>query len=97
MPKITLRDFLAITNTTFILPYACKVYVDEYDKNFEEYFPKQQYFDVDTDNKYLKQFPKNIEQLEPYMDYEIYKFRQDTSYGEIDYQTIYLRHKEVNQ
>ena len=78
--KVTLKKFLDIVNKDFIETWLCEIYVDKYDEDFEQYFPIQE---VDC--------VKNLNQLEPYMDYEIYGFDQKTEYGEVVRQTIWLR------
>ena len=76
--KVTLRKFLDITGANFA--YSTSLYVDEYDKLFAEWYPKLKIKEI-----------TNISDLEPYMDYEIYAFRQGVFYDEIDSQNIYLR------
>ncbi len=83
--KVTLRKFLEITGTDIIHEYLCELRVDKYDKQFDSYFPERIEF---GDGKYLL---ANITNLEPYMDYEIYQFAQETYWGEVEYQCIYLR------
>ena len=78
--KVTLEKFLDIVGESFIETYLCEIYVDEYDEDFEEYFPKKE---VDC--------VKNLNQLNPYMNYEIYGFDQKVEWGEIVLQTIWLR------
>ena len=81
--KVTLRKFLDIVGTNFIETYITCLYVYEWDELFEEWFPKQ-----------LLQGFKSIEELEPYMDYEIVSFRQWLNYGQVDQQDIYVREIE---
>ena len=76
--KVTLRKFLEIMGASFA--YSTSLYVDEYDALFADWFPKLKIKEI-TD----------IGDLEPYMDYEIYAFRQRVFYDEIDSQNIYLR------
>lgn len=78
--KVTLRKFLEITGTILVKTYFTSLYVDEYDELFEEWYPNLKIAEI-TD----------ISELEPYMDYEIYAFRQFIFYEIIDTQNIYLR------
>ena len=87
--KVTLRKFLEITGTDIIHEYLCELRVDKYDKEFDDYFPERIAFgDKGSFGEYKL---KNVKQLEPYMDYEIYQFDQEYAWGEVDYQCIYLR------
>ena len=81
--KVTLRKFLDIVGTNFIETYITCLYVYEWDELFEKWFPKQ-----------LLQGFNSIEELEPYMDYEIVSFRQWLNYGQVDQQDIYVREIE---
>lgn len=78
--KVTLEKFLEITGKSFLEGWACEIYIDKYDKTFEEYFPQMEISRL-----------KDITQLEPFMKYEIYKFNQELEWGEITKQKIYLR------
>ena len=77
--KVTLRKFLEITGEDIIQTWLANLYVDEYDELFEEWTPKIKI-----------QYIKNVRELDPYMDYEIYNFEQSVCY-EIESQDIYVR------
>lgn len=78
--KITLRRFLEITGKNIIEPWIANLYVDEWDEDFEEWFSKIRIECI-----------KNVNELNPYMDYEITAFHQKLCYGEMDRQDIYVR------
>ena len=78
--KVTLRQFLEICNKGFIETYIANLYVDEWDVDFEEWFSRIKIENITS-----------IEELEPYMDYEITGFEQTVCYGEIESQNIYVR------
>ena len=78
--KVTLRKFLEIIGINNVKTYFTSLYVDEYDELFEEWYPNLKIAEV-----------IDISELEPYMDYEIYAFRQCVNYEVIDTQNIYLR------
>lgn len=88
--KVTLRKFLEITSKDIIHPYICNVYVDEYDKRFNQYFPELVKF-PNGNTTSMNEHLCDINNLEPYMDYEIYGFDQEYFYGELDAQCIRLR------
>lgn len=81
--KVTLRKFLDIVGSNFIETYIACLYVYEWDELFEEWFPKM-----------VAENIKTMEELEPYMDYEIVAFRQGLNYGQVDKQDIYVREIE---
>jgi hypothetical protein len=78
--KVTLKRFLEICNKGFIETYIASLYVAEYDVRFAEW-------SFDCKIKCIK----SLEELEPYMDYEITDFSQIVAYGEIQEQNIYVR------
>ena len=90
--QVTLKNFFDIVGISFIHTYVCECYVDEWDEDFEEFFPKQIYFEADIIGGNPKRYVTDVlRDLTPYMDYEIYKCNQKTEYGEIVEQTIYLK------
>ena len=82
--KVTLKKFLDIVGKSFLELWACEIYVDKYDEDFEKYFPQMEISQL-----------KDISQLESYLDYEIYNFKQELEWGEAVKQKIYL--KEIAQ
>ena len=82
--KVTLKKFLDIVGKSFLELWACEIYVDKYDEDFEKYFPQMEISQL-----------KDISQLESYLDYEIYNFKQELEWGEVVKQKIYL--KEIAQ
>lgn len=86
--KVTLRKFLEITGKNIIHEWLCIVYVEEYDEVYKEYFSKPAFA---KKGSHEVGYVKDIKNLDPYMDYEIYKFDQEWSYGEVDTQYMYLR------
>lgn len=81
--KVTLRKFLDIVGSNFIETYIACLYVYEWDELFEEWVPKM-----------VAENIKSMDELEPYMDYEIVALRQSLNYGQIDEQDIYIREIE---
>lgn len=78
--KVTLRKFLEIVDGTLIEPFTANLYVDEWDELFEEWEPRLKLEAI-----------RNVSELEPYMDYEIYNFHQTFRYGKLCSQDIYVR------
>lgn len=78
--KVTLRKFLDIVGNDFLQTYLTDLYVEEWDELFEDWYSKRLMRDM-----------KSIEELEPYLEYEITAFHQILNYGEIEVQEIYVR------
>ena len=78
--KVTLKQFLEIVGEDFIETYLANLYIDEWDEDYQEWFSRIKIEHI-----------KNINELNPYMDYEINAFHQTVDYGEIDRQDIYVR------
>ena len=81
--KVSLRKFLEIVGNSLIETYLCRVYVEIEEEIFEGY--------VDTANKCVNSCLTHINQLNEYLDYEIYGFDQRTEYGEVTEQMLWLR------
>ncbi len=81
--KVTLKKFIEIVGEDFVETYLANLYVDEWDELFEEWSPKIRIDGI-----------RNLNELKPYMDYEIYAFHQSVCYGEIDRQDIYIKENE---
>lgn len=88
--KVTLRKFLEITGKEFIRPWCCLVYVDQLNQYLQEYFPAHIKFQRDIG------WLCDIDNLEQYMDYEIYAYDQELCWGQLETQYIYLKKIEVN-
>ena len=82
---ILLKDFIKVANV--IEKYLCRVYVYEYDENFEDYFPKLVKFDGYTEIQ-------DMRALDNFMDYEVVQFNQELHWGELDCQELYLKKVE---
>lgn len=85
MEKVTLRRFLEIAPNV-VCPYICEVHIDEYMAEYGDVMCRPIKFG-DGDSYWLK----DIKNLEPYLDYEIYGFDQEYLYGELDRQVIWIR------
>lgn len=78
--KVTLRKFMDIVGDDFLETYIASLYIEEWDELFQEWFSKRV---IDT--------MTSIDEIEPYMEYEITAFHQTLNYGEIEEQEIYVR------
>ena len=82
-----LREFLDLTENSVLCPGLCYVYVEEFNEQFKDY-------DANLVKFGDREHPNNMEDLNPYLDYEVRKFRQEYMYGEIDCQDLTLRKVE---
>lgn len=90
--KVTLRKFLEIA-LSVISPWICEVYVEEYMAEYKDIMIQPIKFY--PGNGYNEYTLRDIKNLEPYLDYEIYKFEQEYCYGEVDMQVIRIRRMEA--
>lgn len=90
--KVTLRRFLEIA-PDIISPWICKVYVEAYMAEYKEIVSQPIKFY--PGNEFHEYALRDIKNLEPYLDYEIYNFEQEYSYGEVDMQVIRIRKMEA--
>lgn len=75
---VTLRKFLEIASN-IICPYLCTVYLEYEDEIWG------------ADSKVLFEELRDMKNLEPYLNYEIFSFKQKYRWGELDSQCIWLR------
>lgn len=86
--KVTLRKFIEIAPDV-IRPWICEVHIDEYMAEYKDVMSRPIQFYKDSEfNKYVIRDMKN---LEPYLDYEIYGFDQEYSFGQLDRQVIWIK------
>ena len=85
--KVTLRRFLEIAPNV-ICPYICEVQIEEYMAEYGDIMCRPIKFTDGVINSYSL---KDIKNLDPYLDYEIYGFDQEYLYGELDRQVIWIR------
>ena len=86
--KVTLRKFLEIVGTELFITGMCEVAVETLDPVWGTEFKTQQFT---WKNGTVRDEIESIENLTPFLDWEIVRFNQKELWGEVDEQTIYLR------
>lgn len=91
--KVTLRRFLEIVGENFFLSGTCKVEVETLDPEWGDTEFKEQTF-PHRDGR-IRNVIASLDNLTPFLDWEIVKFKQTLAWDEVQEQIIYL--KEIKE